>query len=116
MERLTKKDEIGAFIYGDEVYSNWVVPDVSEKFRGDAVKRLAAYEDAEQEGRLVVLPCKVGDTVYRVWKTRGREPVVTAHYMTDIGMVVRWMHYFGETVFLTREEAERMLDGGTDNA
>ncbi len=77
---------------------------------------LNKYAQAKQEGRLVVLPCKVGDTVYRVWKTRGREPVVTAHYMTDIGMVVRWMHHFGKTVFLTREEAERALAGGADHA
>lgn len=29
-------------------------------------ERLKAYEDAEEQGRLVVLPCKVGDTVYVV--------------------------------------------------
>lgn len=90
MERLTKKDDIGAFISGDEVYGDWGVP---EKFRGDAVNRLSAYEDTgygpdeisdlalskataetivsqyeqlEKEGRLAVLPCKVGDTVYAV--------------------------------------------------
>lgn len=32
------------------------------------------------------------------------------------GMVVRWMHYFGETVFFTCEEAERALAGGADHA
>lgn len=26
-------------------------------------KRLAAYEDAEEQGRLVILPCKIGDKV-----------------------------------------------------
>lgn len=31
---------------------------------GDAADKLAAYEDAEEQGRLVVLPCKVGDMVY----------------------------------------------------
>ena len=81
-----------------------------------AIDRLRELAAADKEGRLVVLPCKVGDTVYRVWKTRGREPVVTAHYMTDIGMVVRWMHYFGETVFLAREEAERAMEGGKNDA
>ena len=30
-------------------------------------ERLKKYEDAEQDGRLVVLPCKVGDTVYKLW-------------------------------------------------
>lgn len=28
------------------------------------VEKLAEYETAEEEGRLVVLPCKVGDVVY----------------------------------------------------
>lgn len=30
----------------------------------EAIDRLAHYEDLEEQGRLVVLPCKVGDTVY----------------------------------------------------
>ena len=30
-------------------------------------EKLAAYEDAEEQGLLVILPCKVGDTVYKVW-------------------------------------------------
>lgn len=32
-----------------------------------AFSRLAYYEDLEEQGRLVVLPCKVGDTVYRLF-------------------------------------------------
>lgn len=30
----------------------------------DALNRLAEYEDAEEQGLLVRLPCKLGDTVY----------------------------------------------------
>lgn len=30
------------------------------------MNRLAAYEDAEADGRLIVLPCKVGDTVWTI--------------------------------------------------
>ena len=33
----------------------------------DCFERLAQYEDAEEQGLLVVLPCKVGDTVYKLW-------------------------------------------------
>ena len=29
-----------------------------------ALKKLVAYEDAEEQGRLVILPCKVGDIVW----------------------------------------------------
>ena len=32
----------------------------------DAVNKLQEYEDAEEKGLLVHLPCKVGDTVYEL--------------------------------------------------
>ena len=32
----------------------------------DVIDRLAEYEIAEEEGRLLVLPCKVGDKVYQM--------------------------------------------------
>ena len=35
----------------------------------DCLKKLAEYETAEEEGRLVVLPCKVGEEIYgKHWK------------------------------------------------
>lgn len=33
-------------------------------WKNDCVKKLAEYETSEKDGRLVVLPCKVGDMVY----------------------------------------------------
>ena len=79
MERVTQKDERGYYLTGDGIYSDWGTP---EKFRGDDVDRLAAYEDiigddydldrlrelaeADREGRCVVLPCKIGDIVYEI--------------------------------------------------
>ena len=69
MKRLTLKDENGYYLTGDGIYSDWGVP---EKFRGEDIDRLAAYEDilgdeydldrlrelaeAEREGPRVVLP------------------------------------------------------------
>lgn len=32
------------------------------------LNRLADYEDAEEQGRLVILPCKEGDTIYKIVK------------------------------------------------
>ena len=46
MERVTQKDERGYYLVGDGIYSDWGVP---EKFRGDDVDRLAAYEDTGLE-------------------------------------------------------------------
>lgn len=63
--------------------------------------RLKRYEDAEQEGRLVVLPCKVGDTVYAI--NHGK--IDEATFIGDA---------FGKTIFLTRKEAEAALKGGAE--
>ena len=46
MERVTQKNERGYYLLGDGIYSDWGVP---EKFRGDDVDRLAAYEDTGLE-------------------------------------------------------------------
>lgn len=71
----------------------------------DRVKELAK---ADKEGRMVVLPCKVGDTVYRlqyIEQTPGRFTVGVA----SIEFMLIWLDDIGETVFLTREDAEKAL-------
>lgn len=68
MERLTKKNDSGGYYY----------PKCFEKCNGlgasgecddceimtSVCENLGEYEDLEEQGRLVKLPCKVGDTVY----------------------------------------------------
>lgn len=103
-------------------------------------ERLKKYEDAEKEGHLVMLPCKVGD---RVWVTRAygkpfdapREGHVRKFVVHDDELVfleaLIWMDLgegkneygyrtesFGKIVHLTREEAEVALaqEGGTHEA
>ena len=46
MGRVTQKDERGYYLVGDGIYSDWGTP---EKFRGDDVDRLAAYEETGLE-------------------------------------------------------------------
>ena len=76
--------------------------------------RLRELTEADKDGRLVVLPCKVGDTVYRVFNPPGREPVISAHTLMSVDYIVRWLDKFGKTVFLNREEAEKAMDGGAE--
>ena len=93
--------------------------------------KLKDYEDLEEQGRLIKLPCKVGDTVYvngvlgcgeaeryRVIRvdyhstlgTGKNEFYIEALLCTDpdssIGFYDKW---FGKTVFLTKSEAEAKL-------
>ena len=102
---------------------------------GDIVRRLAAIEDilgdeydlgklmelvqAKREGRCVVLPCKKGDTVWRI--VHDAAPHITKDRCTDIKYENRdiWVHLigdrvmggwnFGKLLFLTREDAEAAL-------
>ena len=67
------------------------------------IERLCEYEDVEEQGLLVRLPCKVGSHVWRVWITDGRKPEITEHYMSDLLHIVQWIDKFGKTVFRTRE-------------
>ena len=89
-------------------------------------ERLKHYEDLEEQGRLVVLPCKAGDTVYDIYEAKANgDGEIRALKVTDIHIRLdkrnkEWIiicgYYFdladfGKTVFLTREEAEAALKG-----
>ena len=76
----------------------------------EGVARLRELSEADKDGRLVVLPCKVGDTVYILRRTFDGADVVgeTELWWTDIPQL-------GKTVFLTREEAEKALEAMKDD-
>jgi hypothetical protein len=72
------------------------------------LKHIRELAEADKEGRLVVLPCKVGDTVYRlqyIEQTPGHFTVGVA----PIEFMLIWLEDIGETIFLTREDAEKAL-------
>lgn len=90
--------------------------------KGKIPNRLRELAEADKDGRVVVLPCKVGDAVWRI--VRDGEPHITRDevrdmYFTDdmtpcvelVGGRVTFTEKFGKTVFLTREEAEKALQG-----
>ena len=98
------------------------------EFEGLPIARLRELAVADKDGRCVVLPCKVGDTVYaivQVFGDDGVRPRIIEKKITGIGgnalnkvwMVNKGNKYedrfspseFGRTVFLTREEAEKAL-------
>lgn len=89
-------------------------------------KKLAEYETAEEEGRLVILPkCNIGDTVYlpidfqnKIYtgEIEGFEYAKmrntwVAKIRTDDGETCyEAFEDFGKTVFFSREEAEKALE------
>ena len=78
------------------------------------LEKLAEYETAEDEGRLVVLPCKVGSTVYRILYTLAFGEIgdkAEKHYfIRETSFEYGMIDDLNETVFLTREEAEKALE------
>jgi len=86
---------------------------------GVSVDRIGEICEAERDGRLVVLPCKVGDTVWwltgnRVVECRIHRIQINKHGLYVVlksGVVHGAFHdnEIGKTVFLTREEAEAAL-------
>lgn len=69
--------------------------------------KLGEYERAEEQGLLVRLPCKVGDTVYYTVNNRILE-VENVNLFFLLLSVAEGR--FERTVFLTREEAEKKLE------
>ena len=87
------------------------------EFDGLQIDRLRELAEADKDGRVVVLPCKVGDTVYFALLGRIIEKqvfsIVSFSNSTRI-YCGGTSEYFrpediGKTFFLTREEAEKAL-------
>lgn len=84
---------------------------------GATPERLRELAEADKDGRVTVLPCKVGDTVYLIVTKRARNYTpefrfVKKSRLTFLNME-RILQDFGKEVFLTREEAEKALEGMT---
>lgn len=87
----------------------------SEEYKGKAVDKLAEYEDLEEQNRLLKLPCAVGDTVFKIYKSEIIEITVRGILFRSgelLGQDGNGSNFgiFGKTVFLTREEAEAALE------
>lgn len=80
------------------------------------INRLAELEDKIENGTLVELPCKVGDTLYRFYATECVIPVkVERITIASIAILVETtygnflLQEVGRDIFLTKAEAEKRL-------
>lgn len=83
---------------------------------GVAPDRLRELAQADREERCVVLPCKIGDTLYRIQRfKRGKNWRKEAEFIRTVELNRNnfWRIVMdgeiGKTVFLTRAEAEEAL-------
>ncbi len=139
MERLTFVDEDGVVLFDNpsgfqedigfticELAENeeWVALDNIAQSLANCEQRLKHYEDLEEQGLLLKLPCKVGNTVYKIFmncpnnfkpeyckdhegsceKCNHRVPIIISGTFS-----FQNIKDFGKTVFLTQAEAEEAL-------
>lgn len=128
MERLTKwlndKTAICIKECEKECVEGYTECHKCEPFK-DVMKRLAEYEDAEEQGLLLRLTCKVGSTLYQPINSHVNEYKVIGlcfdifqnKWMYEVAyeVVGVWnkticdFEVIGKTVFLTKEEAAQAL-------
>lgn len=123
MERLTQTSDRGGVAFTFDLYIN-CLPSEAEKILKLAEK-LKDYEDAEENGLLLRLPCKVGDIVWEVNAERKRISKFVIESITIYPCNVIQFNWtllegiyknivgfskaeLGKTVFLTKEEAEEI--------
>lgn len=86
------------------------------------LEKLADYEDADEQGLLVRLPCKVGEGLYCIVNGEVKKLKVHSFGVSTFGItyieckyvdgfkVVRFIGEVNKNVFLNREEAEKKLE------
>lgn len=115
MERLTYKEfegtECEPYVYGGIEY-------YGDSYGGEVINKLAAYEDAEEQGLLLKLPCAIGSEVWG-WEypTRIDKEDGSTWTICDIRRAkvvpkkfnVFMLDKMGESYFTTQEAAEQAL-------
>lgn len=74
----------------------------------DIWKQLCKYKDLEEQGKLIELPCKVGDIVWNIHKVADTVMIVP-HEVASLIYCFYVKDRLGDTTFLTKEEAEAKL-------
>ena len=128
MERLTEKQSSGYDLkamngeYCNRYCEQQRVETCNECVIYQAIQKLAEYESLEEQGLLLRLPCKVGDTVYALRYGEENDFIIVETKIIEIRQNINGTFFeplisrkaykvedFGKEVFLTKEEAEQKL-------
>jgi hypothetical protein len=113
MERLTERERN---VDGTGVAKEEITDGLLKPFADKILTKLAVYEDLEEQGLLVRLPCPIGTTVWDICGMDIRENVLSGIECGKDGKQFLWANHdewlgeLNDLVFLTREEAEKKLE------
>lgn len=126
MERLTERikrlqnDDL--IVYTNGKYEDTIPAEMTNDNIRAVLKKLADYEDLEEQGLFVRLPCKVGDTLYCIDNGIVELLIVNSFGIYNFNRIeIDFENASGFTLctfsgeldegyFLTREEAEKKLE------
>lgn len=96
-----------------------------KEFEGIPIDRMKELAQAEKDGRLVALPCKIGDQVWwvhngkitpcRVYRIQLNRRGLLIALRSNVRHGAFSVDRIGKTIFLTRQEAEEALREEADN-
>lgn len=113
MERLTERERN---VDGTGVAREEITDGLLKPFADKILTKLADYEDLEEQGLLVRLPCPIGTTVWDICGMDIRENVLSGIECGKDGKQFLWANHdewlgeLNDLVFLTREEAVNKLE------
>lgn len=143
-ERLTKRDRYGHAYTNETIYDRGMTSKDGVHFEkhyfengtsaydGKPIDRLCDLEDKIEQGKLLELPCRVGDKVYRIWSVGKHGKSIAEFVVTNVSQIMEntWVIRYqkqakslyaiptiyqcnfndiGKTVFLDRASAEAKL-------
>lgn len=81
-----------------------------------SISRMVELMKADKDGRVLILPCKLGTKVYRICYKIVDYPGKPEPEITTTWFTPEYREDIGKTVFLTCEEAEKALQEMEDKA
>lgn len=128
MERLTQTSDKGGVAFTFDLDVTCQPSEIRKILK--IAEKLKEYEDLEEQGLLLRLPCKVGDTVYRI-NNGARKPIIPLYVveirfkqvgsyirekiccsddsMTNTASSIYYKEDIGNRIFLSKAEAEQKL-------
>ena len=123
MERLTQTSDKGGVAFTFDLDVTCKPSEIKKILR--IAEKLKEYEDLEEQGLLLRLPCKVGSTLYQPISNRINEykviglcfDITRNEFMYEVAYQIGLEWYkttcdfdcIGKTVFLTKSESEQKL-------
>ena len=118
MERLTKRIGDSLVVFTQGRYGKTIPAEMDNDDIRMVLEKMADYEEAEEQGLLLRLPCAIGSTIYKIeyptifkedeteWKVLDKKRAT----IEPLKFALCHLRNIGYLYFLTREEAEAALE------